>query len=120
LHAKLGEFHPSNNSGAGANPGDNSAAGGKLGVAVEPLTEDMSSQLGLPASTRGLVVNSVDPSGAAAEAGIQPGDVIVQINRLPVHSTSDVSAALAKSSDRPALLQINRKGQTVFVPVRVH
>jgi len=120
LHAKLGEFHPSNNSGAGANPGDNSASGGKLGVAVEPLTEDMSSQLGLPASTRGLVVNSVDPSGAAAEAGIQPGDVIVQINRLPVHSTSDVSAALAKSSDRPALLQINRKGQTVFVPVRIH
>jgi serine protease Do len=59
----------------------------------------------------------VDPGGAAAQAGIQQGDVILQINRQPVRSGNDVRSALDKSGGRPALLQIMRGGQTIFVAV---
>ena len=53
----------------------------------------------------------------AAQAGIQAGDIIQEVNRQPVQSAADVRSALAKSSGRPPLLLINRGGETVFVPV---
>jgi serine protease Do len=65
-----------------------------------------------------LVVESVDPAGPAAETGIQAGDVIVEANRQPVASADDLRGALRKSGSRPALLLINRGGQTHFVTVR--
>jgi len=59
----------------------------------------------------------VDPTGPAASAGIETGDVIQQVNRQPVVTAQDMKNALAKSNGRAPLLLINRQGQTVFVPV---
>jgi Do/DeqQ family serine protease len=92
--------------------------GGSLGLTVQPLTPDDAAQLGLSRATHGLVVQSVDPSGPAAETGIQSGDVIVEVNRQPVVSVDELRGALRKSGSRPALLLINRGGQTHFVTVR--
>jgi len=71
----------------------------------------------LPRGTVGVVVKSVDARGPAAKAGVREGDVIQEVNRQPVRSVSDLQGALPKSLDRPALLLINRGGQTIFVPV---
>ena len=92
--------------------------GGALGLSVQPLTPDDAAQLGLSRGARGLVVQSIDPAGPAAESGIQTGDVIVEVNRQPVASADDLRAAMRKSGSRPALLLINRGGQTHFVTVR--
>jgi serine protease Do len=92
--------------------------GGALGLSVQPLTPDDAAQLGLSRGTRGLVVASIDPAGPAAESGIQSGDVIVEVNRQPVASADELRGALRKSGSRPALLLINRGGQTHFVTVR--
>jgi Do/DeqQ family serine protease len=92
--------------------------GGGLGLSVQPLTPDDAAQLGLSRGTRGLVVASIDPTGPAAESGIQSGDVIVEVNRQAVASADDLRGALRKSGSRPALLLINRSGQTHFVSVR--
>jgi serine protease Do len=89
----------------------------KLGVSVVPLTPQLAGQVGVPRNTQGVVVASVDPSGPAAQAGIQAGDVIEQVNRQPVRTPEDVEKALAASGNRPPLLLINRQGQTAFVPV---
>jgi serine protease Do len=51
---------------------------GYLGVATQLLSDDMAAALGLPPH-RGEIVGWVEPSGAAAQAGIQQGDVITQI-----------------------------------------
>jgi S1-C subfamily serine protease len=95
-------------------PGRNT---GKLGISLEPLTYEVISQLRLPPGTQGLLVRDVDTSGPAAEAGIQSGDVIEQVNQRPVRSAADLSAALERSGNRPALLLINRRGTTLFVTV---
>lgn len=92
--------------------------GGQFGLRVEPLTPEDATQLGLPRDTKGVVVQAVDPTGPAAEAGIQPGDIIMEANRQPVRSIDDLRAALRKSGSRPALLLINRSGQTIYVTVR--
>lgn len=95
--------------------GGPSEGGGKLGIAVQPLTPDIARQLGLRPGTAGLVISDVDPSGPAAEAGIQPGDVIVEANRQPVRSGADLQKALAKGGQ--VVLLINRQGRTSFVTI---
>jgi Do/DeqQ family serine protease len=94
-----------------------SPSGGKLGITVIPMTSDLAAQIGVPKNTRGIVVEQVDPGSPAAAAGIEAGDVIQEINRQAVSSAADVPKALAKSSNGPPLLLINRQGQTVFVTV---
>jgi Do/DeqQ family serine protease len=114
LRVKLSEFEPENKTAVTGNSGGTAKP---LGVTVEPLTPALANQAGVPSGTQGLVVENVDPNGVAADAGIEAGDVIEQINQQPVRSAADVSPALRKSGDRPALLLINRKGQTLFVAV---
>jgi serine protease Do len=89
-----------------------------LGVSVAPLTPEIASRLGVPASTKGLVVQDVDPDGRATDAGIRSGDVIQEVNRREVTSVADLRAALRQTVDRPALLLINRQGASIFVTVR--
>lgn len=118
LSARLGEFRPegeTSNGGNGDSTGNYNT--GKLGVSIEPLTPEAKSQLGLPATTQGVLVREVDPIGPAAHAGVQRGDVIEQVNQQPVRSAADVKTALERSGDRPALLLVNRGGESVFVTV---
>lgn len=119
IRAKLGEFQPPSDRSVGSlGPGGGPKGGGRLGVSVEPLTPEIAAQLGLAPGTTGAVVASVDSGSPAAEAGIRPGDILVEVNRKPVRSPSDVRDALNGSGSQPVLVLVNRGGQTVFVTVR--
>jgi len=89
-----------------------------LGVAVAPLTPELASRAGLPRDAHGLVVQEVTPDGRAAEAGIQAGDVIQEVNRQPVKSVDELRAAVRRISDRPVLVLVNREGRDLFLTVR--
>jgi Do/DeqQ family serine protease len=115
IKVKLGELRADASSSEPDQEGG-PAQGAKLGIAVMPLTPDIARQLGLRGAVSGLVVRDVDPSGPAAEAGIQPGDVIVEANRQPVRSASDLQKALSKGGQ--TLLLINRGGRTSFVTIQ--
>ena len=60
----------------GGNTPSNSGENALVGVAVESLTADIAQQIQVPASTKGVVVDSVEDGSGAAEAGLQRGDVI--------------------------------------------
>lgn len=90
---------------------------GKLGLYLEPVTPQTARQLGLDSGAEGMVVTEVDPNGPAAEEGVDRGDVILEINRRPVNSVAAVQEALAASGDRPILLLLNRRGQTIYLTV---
>jgi serine protease Do len=96
------------------------AAGDKaaLGVTVAPLTPELAARAGLPRDAHGLVVRNVDPEGRAADAGIQPGDIIQEVNRQPVQSVDDLRTAVRKSSDRPALVLVQRGEQSLYLTVK--
>ena len=87
--------------------------GGRLGLAVRPLTQDEKQQAELAS---GLVVEQA--SGPAAEAGIREGDVILAVNGRPVKSIADLRAATAKAGKVVALL-IQREDAKIFVPVEI-
>jgi serine protease Do len=106
------------NQPGGQNPQNNSPGGGKLGLDLQPLSPDLARRLQIPADVKGMVVTGVDQSSPAAEEGIQRGDVIQSINRQPVETFEDVTAALEKSGDRPILLLVSRGGQTFYITVQ--
>src|SRR5262249_14885461 len=64
------------------------------------------------------VVDSIEPTGPAAVAGIQRGDVIQEVNHQPVRSADELRNALAKTGAGPALFLINRRGQAAFFAIR--
>jgi serine protease Do len=68
---------------------------------------------------QGLVVTDVDELGAAADAGIREGDVIVEANRQPVRALADLQPTIQNTGSKPLLLLINRGGNTLFVSVRM-
>jgi serine protease Do len=88
------------------------------GVTVEALTPDTARELKLPAATKGVVVDEVSPSSHAAEVGLQPGDVIQQVNHQDVASVKDYTKAVGTSKkDESVLLLVNRNGNTMFLAV---
>jgi serine protease Do len=88
------------------------------GVAVESLTPDIAQQLKLSPATRGVVVDKVDPSSNAAEAGLQQGDVIQEVNRQPVATAQEFHRIVSsKEKDSPILLLVNRGGNTAYVAI---
>ncbi|HUQ91865.1 MAG TPA: DegQ family serine endoprotease [Bryobacteraceae bacterium] len=118
LKARVKELDAKDKAPASSGEGQSNGRGGQLGISVEPLTPEMASRMGLKSGTQGLLVTSVDPNGPAAEAGIQAEDVLLEVNRTPVKSVTDVKAALGKSASRPALLLVNRGGRSVFLTVK--
>jgi serine protease Do len=95
--------------------GDGDEPSGRLGMAVTPLTPEVASELDLPRTEKGLVVTDVDPSGVAAEAGLQQGDVLKRVNGREVSSVSELRAAIATRRDGPAMVLVARNGGSLFV-----
>jgi len=89
-----------------------------LGLSVQPLSPSLVQRFNLKGADAGLVIIDVAESGAGAEAGLRPGDVIEEVNRRPVRTVAELQAALKGSGERPALLLVNRGGGSLFLPVR--
>jgi S1-C subfamily serine protease len=66
----------------------------------------------------GIVVVGVAPDGAAADAGIQPGDVILEVNRNPVRNVREYREVMSKTGKGPLLFLIKRGRQTFYVSIR--
>ena len=87
-------------------------------MAVESLTPQVARELGLSNRKEGVVVRDVNPDGAAAAAGLQPGDVISQVNGEAVKTPNELKSALAASHERPALLLVTRENADIFLALR--
>jgi serine protease Do len=84
---------------------------GKLGLAVRPLSPVERQQSGL---SGGLLVE--DARGHAADAGIQPGDVVLSVDGKPVQTVEELRR-LVESHDKQVALLIQRGNNRLFVPV---
>jgi serine protease Do len=87
------------------------------GLAVDNLTPQVASQLGLSPNMTGALVTSVTPGTAAAEAGLRRGDVIQEVNRKRVANVTEFRQAVDQGKGQPVLLLVNRGGSTLFVVV---
>jgi serine protease Do len=80
----VGEFH--GDTQVAENTDSGSSKGGRLGLAVANLTPDLRQQLNIPEQVKGAAIESVRPASPAEDAGLTPGDVILEVNRHPVQT----------------------------------
>jgi serine protease Do len=93
-----------------------------LGLQVRDLDKATARRLDLPPGMEGVVVTSVEPMGAAEEAGVERGDVILEVNRQPVRSMTEYLrlAGGARAGDVLALYcYMPSLGQRALRAVRV-
>lgn len=89
-----------------------------FGLRVRTLTPEVSRQLGLP-KLEGVVIEQIEEGSPARKAGLQRGDVIVEVNRERVRNEREYRAAMEKSKpDQGVLFLINRRGSTFFISLR--
>jgi len=100
----------------GGEEGEEATGLDRFGLSVQPLTPDLAEQLGYAGET-GVLVASVDPAGPAAAARLQPGDLIVEVDREPVRSVEQLRKKLEKTKET-ALLLVKRKDASVFVVLK--
>jgi serine protease Do len=81
------------------------------------LTPELAKQFGVQGET-GVVVTEVKPDSPAAQAGLAPGDVIREVNRMPVQGLQDVERGLARRQDAgQVLLRVERDGSQRYVVI---
>jgi serine protease Do len=89
------------------------------GLVVRELTPDLAARLGIDENENGVVVVKVDTDSKLFEAGIRPGDIVLQINQKNIATIEDYKKAASKiRSKERVLLLIRRKGEDLFVSVR--
>jgi serine protease Do len=117
VEAKLGELPAEKASGPGG-PGGSDAPSALEGLTLEDLNAALRRKLDVPASVKsGVVVTELDPESGVARSGVRPGDVIVEVNRVPVDNVAGFRTAYSKSKDR-VLFRILREGRSIFIVVK--
>ncbi len=91
----------------------------ELGLTVQKLTPEIAESLGIDAETSGVVVAGVEPASAADEAGLQRGDVILEVNRKAVANETEFATAVRKVGAKKSILLLVRRGEnTIFVALK--
>jgi serine protease Do len=103
LNVTVGQYH-GNKEVADNDSHEDGHQSGKLGLAVTNLTPEARQQFDVPEQVHGVIVENVRPASPADEAGIQPGDVIVEVDRKPAESASQFASAVHQNQDGKALL----------------
>jgi serine protease Do len=114
VNVKVGEFHGgqqvASNDESGATPGKT----GKLGLAVQDLNDDARQQMQIPSRVKGAVVANVRPGSPADDAGLAPGDVILEVDRQPVSSADQFVNDVHSHSGKDVLLLVWSHGNATY------
>jgi len=91
---------------------------GNLGMTVQNMTPELAKTLGLNRA-EGVVITSVEPQSTAAEAGLQRGDVILEVDRKKISNAAELRKTLDGAKPGANLLfLIQRGGNSVFLALK--
>ena len=95
LNITLGEYKKDGDVASNDGSSDGSTQnGGKLGLAMSDLTPDVRQQMNIPANVNGAAIAQVRPGSPAEDAGLQPGDVILEVDRKATPSADQVVSSI--------------------------
>jgi serine protease Do len=113
IKVKVGEFH--GNTEVAENASSSGQHGAKIGVSVNDLTPEIRQELNIPAQINGAAIQSVRPASPAEDAGLAPGDVILEVNRHPVQSADKFASEVhAAPAGKDILLLVWSRGGTTY------
>ena len=92
---------------------------GRVGVSIQPVTEEMAKELGL-SKAQGVVIAQIEAGSPAVQAGLQTGDVVTKINGAVVESIRDFARYIGESKPGTQLqLEVWREGRSQNVEMTV-
>jgi len=124
LWVKLGELEKVDQVSLGGGkraPKSNAQDFGELGLSLAPISDDLAKRFKLADDVEGVLVTGTKPDSAAAEKGLRPGTVIVEVNQVKVKTPRDFAKALKKAkkaNQKSVLLLINEGGETRFIGLK--
>jgi serine protease Do len=113
----LGEFPSTELGRPGSRGGSPTGRDALEGVEVADLSTRWRRQFSIPTSVTGALVTNVEPDSPAYEAGLRPGEVIVEINRQPVESAEDAVEKSRQSGEKRILLRVWSGGGSRYLVV---
>ena len=109
----VGQYHAKTQEAS--NEGESGQNKGKIGVAVADLNDQVRQQFNVPDHVHGVVVQQVRPGSAAEEAGLQPGDVIMEVDRKPASSAGEFANQVhSNPAGKDILLLVWSKGNASY------
>lgn len=92
----------------------------ELGIKLVNLNEEIRIRQNIPDDIYGLLVLKVNQNSEAERKGIRPGDIIQEINQVPVNKISELKDQVKKSRGKKGvLLLVNRQGNIIFIALKV-
>jgi len=94
----------------------------KYGLVVKDITPELAHRYRLPKVPYGVLVVDVKPGSPADEAGLRRGDVIVSVNRKPVHSAEEFWRLITKAKSknlRSVLLYVQRGYTSIWTTLPI-
>ena len=101
----------------GQGGGDRNASKAKLGLGLSSMTPMLAERIGVDPKVKGAVITSVRDGSPAQEAGLQQGDVIVEVDRKPVQSADDAVRTLGNDRSGGHLVRVRRGEAALFVVI---
>jgi serine protease Do len=84
------------------------------GLTVEELTPRLAMQLGVASETKGVVVSGITDESPADAAGLRRGDIILEVDRIPISNMDDYQQALERVKRGENLLLLAKRGRGTF------
>ena len=123
---KLGELEAAEKQLAATDPKETTApiesTLSSLGLKLSPITDELREQFTLDRE-KGVVVTDVAANSSASEKGMQPGDVVLEVNQEAVNTPGDVAQRVAEVEDnkgRSVLLLVQRGSDRLFIAVKLN
>ena len=92
----------------------------ELGIKLLMLSDEIRIRQNIPEDIYGLLVVKVEQNSEAERKGIRPGDIIQEINQVPVNKINELKKVISKSSNKKGvLLLINRQGNIIFTALKI-
>jgi len=87
------------------------------GVTVGDITPDVRDEMQIPTRIKGAIIQSIDPNSPSARQGLREGDVILELNRKPVHNAEEAVKLSEEIKGPKVMVLVWRAGGTRFIVI---
>ena len=100
-----------------SNSFDDDIDNSSIGLGVQNMNQELAEKYGYSAKIPGVIIVSIKPNSVAERSGLRKGDIIIEIDRIPVRNIDDYRESMEKNADNLILMKIQRRNQRIYLTI---